>query len=138
MQCGMWDLSAHTRDWTQVPCFGSRVLAIGQPGKSPESVLGVCIFLGIWSFHLHYIIYCHTIAQSVSLQSLYCKSSSDFPFIIPDFNNLNLLSRPVLLKSQFYWYFKCLVFFIFSITFSALWVWFISTITLVFRKRDYP
>ena len=138
MQCGMWELSAPTRDWTQVPCFGSRVLAIGQPGKSPESVLGVCIFLGIWSFHLHYIIYCHTIAQSVSLQSLYCKSSSDFPFIVPDYNNLNLLSWPVLLKSQFYWYFKCLVFFIFSITFSALWVWFISTVTLVFRKRDYP
>ena len=100
MQYGMWDLSTSTRNWTQVPCFGSRVLFTGQPGESPESVLGVCIFLGICAFHLHYIIYCHTIAQSISLRPLYCKSSSNFPFIIPDFSNLNLFSWSVLLKSS--------------------------------------
>ena len=100
VQYGMWDLSTPTRDWTQVPCFGSRVLSIGQPGKSPESVLGACIFLGICSFHLHYIIYCHTIAQSISLQPLYCKSSTNFPYIIFNFSNLNLFSWSVLLKSS--------------------------------------
>lgn len=100
MQYGMWDLSTSTRNWTQVLCFGSRVLSIGQPGTSPESVLGICVFSGICSFHLHYIIYCHTIAQSISLWPLYCKSSSNFPFIIPDFSNLNLFSWSVLLKSS--------------------------------------
>ena len=57
-------------------------------------------FLRICSFFLHYIIYCHTIAQSISLQPLYCKSTSNFPYIIPDFSNLNLFSWSVLLKSS--------------------------------------
>ena len=40
--CGAWDFSSPTRDRTQVPCTGSRILTTAWPGKVKVKVAQLC------------------------------------------------------------------------------------------------
>ena len=90
-----------------------------------ESVLVICVFLGIGPFHLNFLIYWYTADHSISFD--FCRVRNDSSFI-PNFSNESSLfvSWPV-------WHLSML--FIFSKNF--LFCWFLSVIFLFFVVHSF-